>query len=123
MNTDKFTKHSVRIIDGAVTLASELGHTYVGSEHLLLSIANEGGSGAADILISNGVCFDDLRDELIRSVGRGTPSILNHRFFTSAVKRILDRAYVMAAGRHRKQASPEHLLSAIIKEPSAVRAV
>ena len=118
MNTDKFTKHSVRIIDGAVTLASELGHTYVGSEHLLLSIANEGGSGAADILISNGVCFDDLRDELIRSVGRGTPSILNHRFFTSAVKRILDRAYVMAAGRHRKQASPEHLLSAIIKEPS-----
>ncbi|MBR1824301.1 MAG: ATP-dependent Clp protease ATP-binding subunit, partial [Ruminococcus sp.] len=118
MNTDKFTKRSVRIIDSAVELASELGHTYVGSEHILLAIASEGGTTAADILIRSGVTYDDLRSGVIDLVGRGTPSILNHRFLTSAAKRIIECACEIASEGRKKQAYPEHILGAIVKDQS-----
>lgn len=118
INTDKFTKKSIRIIDGAVTIASELGHTYIGSEHILLSMSNEGVSDAADILIENGIVYDELREEVIRLVGQGSPSLLNQRYFTTASKRILEEAYLIAVSDKQKQASPEHILAAIIKESS-----
>lgn len=61
INTDKFTKKAAEIIDGAVDAASELGHTYVGSEHIVLSITGDGTSVAAQILMDSGVSYNDLR--------------------------------------------------------------
>ena len=118
MNTDKFTRKSTAIIEEAVQAASELGHTYVGSEHLLLAIAGDGTSDAAEILIENGVAYDDLRCEIVNLVGMGTPSILNYRYFTTAVKRILESSCNIAISDKKKLASPEHILAAIIREPS-----
>lgn len=118
INTDKFTKKAVRIIDGAVTAASELGHTYIGSEHILLSMACEGSSKAADILIENGAAYDELRLEIINLVGQGSPSILNQRYFTTAARRILEISYSIALSERKKQAAPEHILAAMIKESS-----
>ena len=77
LNNGKFTKKALYIINGAVEEASELGHTYVGSEHILLSITNDGSTSAAEILIENGIAYDELRREIILLVGQGTPSILS----------------------------------------------
>ncbi|MCM1133164.1 MAG: ATP-dependent Clp protease ATP-binding subunit [Ruminococcus flavefaciens] len=118
MNTDKFTKKSADIIEGAIELASEMGHTYVGSEHLLLSITGDGTSDASEILIENGVAYDDLRCEIVNLVGMGTPSILSSRYFTTAVKRILESSFSIARSDKKKFATPEHILMAIIREPS-----
>lgn len=118
INTDKFTKKAAEIIEGAVDTASEMGHTYVGSEHILLSITRDGTTCAAEILIESGVAYDDLRRAIVELVGLGTPSILNHRYFTTATKRILDNACAIASGDKKKQASTEHILAAIIKESS-----
>lgn len=118
INTDKFTKKSMRIIDGAIELASELGHTYVGSEHILLAISVDDTTAAYSILADNGVCYNELNSEIIQLVGQGTPSILNQRFFTTASKRIMETAYSIAVSSKKKQASPEHILTAIIKESS-----
>lgn len=118
MNKDKFTKKSVAIIEGAVEAASGLGHTYVGSEHLLLSITADGTSDAAEILIENGVAYDDLRREIIGLVGTGIPSALNYRYFTTSLKKILEGSCSVAHSDNKKLASPEHLLAAIIRESS-----
>ena len=118
MNTEKFTKKSVRIIDGAVELASKMGHTYVGSEHILLAIASDGTTEAAEILIHNYVTYDELHKGITELVGRGTPSILNRRFMTNAAKRIIESAYSIASDSRKKQASPEHILAAVMKETS-----
>lgn len=118
INTDKFTKKAAEIIDGAVVCGSEMGHTYVGSEHILLSIAADGTSAAAEILIENGVSYDDIRREMTKLVGLGSPSTLNRRCFTTASKRILESAYSIAAADKRRQAAPEHILAAIIRESS-----
>ena len=65
INTDKFTKKAAEMIDGAVDIASEMGHTYVGSEHILLAMTRDGTSQAAEILIDNGVGYDELRQAII----------------------------------------------------------
>ena len=118
INTDKFTKKAVRIIENAVNIASELGHTYVGSEHILLSVTADGTTSAAEILIENGVTYDDLRREIIHLVGQGTPSILNQRYFTTATKKILESSYSIAVTDKKRQATPEHILAAVIRESS-----
>lgn len=118
MNTDKFTGKSAEIIEGAVRYAEELGHTYIGSEHILLSIAGDGTSDASEILIENGVAYDDLRCEIVNLVGMGTPSILNYRYFTTALKRILENSCGIARSDGKELASPEHILMSIIREPS-----
>ena len=96
INNEKFNKKAILIIEGAIEYASELGHTYVGSEHILLSIAGEGNTEAADILFDSGISFEELRTEIINMVGQGTPSILNQRFFTTATKQIFEKAYSSA---------------------------
>ncbi len=118
MNTDKFAKRSVKIIEGAVAIASQMGHTFVGSEHLLLSIAKEGNSAAADILIDNGLTYDDLQSAVVRMIGKGTPSTLSSRYFTASVKRILENAASGGTIPKRRQATPENILSAVINDTS-----
>lgn len=118
INTDKFTSKASEIIEGAVETASEMGHTYVGSEHILLAMTRDGTSVAAEILIDNGVSYDDLRRVIVDLVGLGTPSILSHRYFTTATKRILENSYAIAQSDKKKQAAPEHILASIIKESS-----
>lgn len=118
INTDKFTAKAAEIIGNAVDIASELGHTYVGSEHIILSITGDGTSSAAQILMDGGVCYDDLRCEIIKLVGQGTPSVLNQRYFTTAARRILDNACTIAAADGKKYASPEHILASIVSESS-----
>lgn len=118
VNSEKFTRRSLSIIDKAIEYASELGHTYVGSEHILLSIIGEGNSQAADILIKCGTTYEIIKNEIIRMVGEGTPSILNQRFFTAAIKRILELSFMIASENGSVKAAPEHILASIIKEPS-----
>ncbi|WP_303835988.1 ATP-dependent Clp protease ATP-binding subunit [Ruminococcus flavefaciens] len=118
INNEKFTRKAILIIEGAIDHASELGHTYVGSEHILLSILDDEGSEAAKMLFASGICYSDAEKEIIDMVGRGTPSILNQRFFTTATKRILEVAYSAAADAGAQKAAPEHILTALIKESS-----
>ncbi len=118
INTDNFTRKAADIIDGAVDAASDLGHTYVGSEHIILAITHDGTTVAAQILMDGGVAYDDLYREIVDLVGQGTPSILSHRYFTTAAKRILENAYNIARSDKKKQAAPEHILAAIVREAS-----
>lgn len=117
-NTDKFTKQALNAIDNAVDTASELGHTYVGSEHILYAIICDESIEASRILRINGMDPETLKTEIIHMVGQGSPSVLNHRYFTNALRKILDSAYAIAASDRNKKASPEHILAAIIKDTS-----
>ncbi len=123
MNSDKFTEQSLAIIENAVGIASELGHTYVGSEHLLLSIAEDGDSRAADILVENGVTYDELYRELIRIVGQGSPVKLNNHYMTNSTKRILARSCSIAEADGCKKSSPQHLLGAMVGETSCTACI
>lgn len=118
INTDKFTRKSLKVIDAAIRAASEMGHTYVGSEHILYAIIREGTTNAAKLLISGGMDAETLYNEIVQMVGRGNPSALNQRYFTNALKKILEASYLAASADNKKQASPEHILASIISDDS-----
>ena len=114
MNTEKYTKKSQKIISGALSAASKLGHTFIGSEHLLLAIAEEGTSDAAHILADNGISANAVRNSVTALVGQGTPSFLSERCYTSTFRKIFNKAADMAQISRKKQVSPEHILAAVI---------
>ena len=65
-----------RIDEAAEAIATDLGHTYVGTEHMLLALAADGDGVAGRVLADLGVAEDvpaRLR-EIMASPGYGTPS-------------------------------------------------
>lgn len=71
---DRFTERAKTAIEKAQEAAAELGHSYVGTEHILLGILREGDGLGARVLRDNG--FDEALTEamLVRLSGRGAPA-------------------------------------------------
>ena len=72
-SNEKFTQRAELAIDRARIAAGELGHSYVGTEHLLLGIMLEQSGLGARILRQRGIEEKDLRAALIKQFGLGTP--------------------------------------------------
>lgn len=68
-----FSEDAKRSLEGAMTEARELGHSYVGSEHLLLGLLREGQSVGARALAGAGVTSETLRAEVQRVGGGAVP--------------------------------------------------
>ncbi len=117
-NTELFTKKANTVINKAFIQAGKLGHTYVGSEHLLLALAAENGSTSASILKSNGVTEEKILSRIIRLIGRGEPSAVDSDAVTPAVTRIISNACRAAGATPEKPAGTEHILTALMKEDS-----
>ena len=115
MYSERFSRRSMRIIDGAASEAEKLGHSYIGTEHLLLSLISIS-SSAADRLRNTGVTYEKLRARTVRLVGRGIAEYAETSGYTAASRKVLDQAWNLALKESRRQADPIHLLSALVKE-------
>ena len=69
--TYKFTKSAEAAIEMANDLAMELGHNYVGTEHLLYGLSNEGTGVASKVLENQNVHPDDIYQKIEELIGRG----------------------------------------------------
>ncbi len=117
-----FTRKANTVISKAFTQAGRLGHTYVGSEHLLLTLAAESGSTAASILRSCGITEEKVMGRIIRLIGRGDPDTVDTDSVTPAVTRILANACRSAGATREKPAGTEHILAALVREDSCTAA-
>jgi ATP-dependent Clp protease ATP-binding subunit ClpC len=68
-----FTPRAKKVLDLALREALSLGHTWIGTEHLLLGLARENEGVAMQILLDRAVTSDRVRDEVIRTLG-GPPA-------------------------------------------------
>ncbi|MGI6029654.1 MAG: ATP-dependent Clp protease ATP-binding subunit [Candidatus Heteroscillospira sp.] len=117
-NSDRFTEKAKRAITLAQEAAGELGHSYVGSEHLLLGIAREGEGLGAKVLRDSGI-DDKLVMELIeRFVGRGVPGT-PAQGLTPRAKRVIELAMADAARLGHNYVGTEHMLMGILREPDS----
>ncbi|MCD6317860.1 ATP-dependent Clp protease ATP-binding subunit [Candidatus Aerophobetes bacterium] len=64
-----FTPRAKKVLELAVTEARDLGHNYIGTEHLLLGLIREGEGVAAQILNSLGADLDRVREEVVNLLG------------------------------------------------------
>ena len=90
-----FSAETEELIKNAKKEMFELKHPYVGSEHLLLAILNNGNLKITKILNSYDITYENFRHELINSIGIGSKS--NEWFlFTPILRETLDNAFYYA---------------------------
>ncbi len=114
--SDKFNEKANRALNHTMVLASELGHTYIGSEHLLLALAGVRDSASTKLLESKGYTYRIIRDGLIAITGVGIHSNLTPSSMTPRLKRILERAYQTVSETRASKIGTEHLLYALLEE-------
>ena len=68
-----FTPKAKRAIELAMDEARELGHNYIGTEHLLLGLIREGEGVASQVLTNLGLSLDKVREEIMQLLGSATP--------------------------------------------------
>lgn len=111
-----FTEKANKAMNCAIEEAKQLGHTYIGSEHLLLGLLKADDGVAAEILQKLGVTYETLEEVVKNQIGSGTPTHLTIDDFTPRTKRILQLAVMHASQLHHNYVGTEHILMAILEE-------
>ena len=115
-NFKGFTAKANEALNLAITSAEELGHTYIGSEHIILGLLKEGSGVAATVLNRLGVTAESMENEIRTKIGVGSETQLTTDDMTPRSKRILQIALMEAARLHHNYVGTEHLLIAILNE-------
>ena len=68
--TYKFTKRASKAIEIANDIALELGHSYIGTEHILYGLAKEGAGIATKVLENQDVTADDILSKMEELIGQ-----------------------------------------------------
>ena len=111
-----FTEKANDALNIAIISAEDMGHTYVGSEHILLGLLREG-SGVAFVVLNELKIDADSVEEIIRhEIGVGIHSSIDPDDFTPRTKRILQNAIIHAVRLSHNYVGTEHLLLALINE-------
>ncbi len=118
---DRFTDCARGAIEKARQAAGEFGHSYVGSEHLLLGVARESEGMAGRILRENGFTPERVEAMLEKTSGRGTPG-LPVQGLTPRGVRILRQAGADAARLGHGYVGTEHVLLGILREQESTAA-
>lgn len=115
-NFNGFTSKANEALNEAISSAEQLGHTYVGSEHLLLGLLKIGSGVAAVVLNKSGVTAEKVEMLMRSSIGCGTPTRLSPDYFTPRAKRVIESAMAGCSSMGKKYVGTEHLLLAILGE-------
>lgn len=115
-NFTGFTEKANMALNKAVEVAEDLGHTYIGSEHILLGLLDSSDSVAGKILTAKGVTYKKIYELLRSQVGAGMPTELQPTDFTPRSKHIIEGALVMSTSMKQSLAGTEHLLISICRE-------
>lgn len=111
-----FTEKANTALNLAIESAENLGHTYIGSEHIVLGLLKEGTGVAATVLNKLQVTAAQLEQLMSEKIGTGTKTSLSADDFTPRSKRILQIAVMEAARLGHNYVGTEHLLIAILSE-------
>ena len=113
---NRFTERAQQALAKAQEAAGSFGHSYIGSEHLLLGLLREGGGPAAKALAAAGVTDDALVKQIEDLSGRGTPDSSAPQGMTPRTKRIIELSIRAASQMGTGYVGTEHLLLGILNE-------
>ena len=119
--TYNFTSRAKKAIEIANDAAIELGHRYIGTEHILYGLAKEGSGVASKVLENQGISPEDILDVTVSLVGREEP-IDDTLGFTPRTKRVIESAFIEARKLGYNYIGTEHILIGILREGDSVAA-
>ncbi|MGB9590832.1 MAG: Clp protease N-terminal domain-containing protein, partial [Candidatus Hydrothermia bacterium] len=116
-NNERFSERARKVFSMAREESRRLRHDYIGTEHLLMSIARLGEGNAATILTNLGVDLEELYRILEDSVPRGTtPSSVGELPLNSSAKRAINYAFEEARRLQQQNVGTQFLLMGILRE-------
>lgn len=118
----RFTERAQKVMVLSQEEARRLGHTVVGTEHILLGLIAEGEGVAAKALQSKGISVDKVRSEVEKQTGRGTAKEEGRIGFTPRSKRVLELAFDEARQLSHSYIGTEHILLGLIREGEGIAA-
>ena len=122
ISENRFTQRAQAALRLAQEASAQLGHGYVGSEHLLLGLSREGQGVAAKVLRNAGLEPETIRSSIARLVGVGAPVPMPSQGLTPRCKKIIELAMSEAAGLGHRYVGTEHLLLGLLREGDGVAA-
>ena len=115
----KFTNRAKKVIEIADDISIELGHNYIGTEHILYGLVKEGEGIASKVLQNKGVTSEKVLKEIKEMLGYGK-EIKQSLGFTPRSKRVLENAFLEAKRIGYNYIGTEHLLLALMKEGDCI---
>ncbi len=119
---ERFTDRARRVVVLAQEEARFLNHNYIGTEHILLGLLNEGEGIAAQALESLDIDLASVRDEVVKIIGQGQQSPSGHIPFTPRAKKVLELSLREALQLGHNYIGTEHILLGLIREGEGVAA-
>lgn len=119
--TYNFTSRASKAIEIANEAAIELGHNYIGTEHILFGLAKEGSGIASKVLENQSITDEDILNKIEELIGRENP-IEEVLGFTPRTKRVIETAFIEARKLGYNYIGTEHLLIGILREGDCIAA-
>ncbi len=116
----KFTKKAEDVISYAEKSAYNLGHNYIGTEHILLALTYVKDGVASKALEIKNINVKNVKAEIIELIGANEKSGNKNLEFTPRTKRVLNRSCDEAISMGTNYIGTEHILLALIKESSPI---
>lgn len=117
---EKFSKKASLALRAAQDAAEALGHTYIGSEHILLGILADSECVGARLLLSKSITSAKVESALCQLMGSGCETELSASDMTSRTRKIIEQSSVIAKRYGFSVIGTEHLLLAIADESECV---
>ena len=119
---ERFTDRARRVVVLAQEEARLLNHNYIGTEHILLGLLNEGEGIAAKALESLGINLSAVREQVVEIIGQGQQAPTGHIPFTPRAKKVLELSLREALQLGHNYIGTEHILLGLIREGEGVAA-
>jgi ATP-dependent Clp protease ATP-binding subunit ClpC len=119
----KFTNSAENALEIANDLAAKLGHNYIGSEHILYGLVEEGTGVASTVLANQGVTAEAVLKEIEELIGvsENAPIVNADSIgLTPRSKRIIENSFIEARRFNSEYIGTEHILCGIMREGDSV---
>jgi hypothetical protein len=118
----RFTDRARRVVVLAQEEARMLNHDYIGTEHILLALIDEGDGVGAKALESLGISLDAVRQQVEEIIGQGQEAPSGHIPFTPRAKKVLELSLRESLQLGHNYIGTEHILLGLIREGDGVAA-
>ena len=115
----RFTDDAQRVLSFAQEAALELGHDYVGTEHVLIGLTKVKNGVAAKALEELGIVTEDIFEAVENQVGRGNKKATSI-YMTPRVKHVLELAVQVANRMNHNYVGTEHILLGLLSDGGGV---
>ncbi len=113
---NKFTKTAENVLSSALEASRSLGHTYVGTEHILLGLLTEKNGIAYKILTSKGLTYNSIKEMIVEGCGMGVSTDITGNDMTRRAKEIIEESAFEALKYGQPYIGTEHILITLVCE-------